>query len=436
MSKRVFLKTFGCQMNERDSEIIKGMLLSRDYEFTEMIEDADIILFNTCSVRDHAEGKVVGALQRLGTRKKNNPELVIAVLGCMGQRHGELLLKEFPQVDMVTGPSNIYDIPDLLEKATSGERVISADDRPRPKKGEDHEFRNGTLSAFVNIMYGCDNFCSYCIVPHVRGREVSRPKKDIIQEVKQLADKGFKEVTLLGQNVNSYGKRMTQKIDFSDLLKSVNDLEGIERIRFTTSHPKDAKKKLFKTMKDLDKVCEHIHLPIQSGSDKILDLMNRKYTVGEYLDKIRELRELIPDVGLSTDIIVGFPSEKESDYGKTRKIVEEIGYNSTFVFKYSPRSPALSACLVDDVSDEAKKERNNELLKIQKEISCAKNKAMIGSEKEILVEGVSRMSDEELVGRTRENTACVFPGHTDLIGTLVRVKVNGSSPFTLKGEII
>lgn len=433
---RILLRTFGCQMNVRDSEIIKGMFSGGEYKFVDAAEEADIILFNTCSVRQHAEDKVVGSLQRLLARKKKNPDLIIGVLGCMGQRHGELLLKEFSQVDIVAGPSSIYDIPVLLGRAVNGERVVAAEDRKRPQKGVDQGVRNGELSGFVNIMYGCDNFCSYCIVPYVRGREVSRPEKDIVKEVKQLADGGFKEVTLLGQNVNSYGKGLTQRIDFSDLLKAVNDVPGIERIRFTTSHPKDAGKKLFKAMKDFDKVCEHVHLPVQSGSDKILDLMNRKYTIGEYLDKIKSLRDMIPDVGISTDIIVGFPSEKGSDYAKTRKIMEEIRYDSAFIFKYSPRSPALSACLMDDVPDETRKERNNELLKIQKSISRAKNKEIIGSDREILIDGVSRMSNGELVGRTRNNTPCVFPGHTNLIGSFVRVKVTGSSPFTLKGEII
>jgi len=256
-----------------------------------------------------------------------------------------------------------------------------------------------------------------------------------VEEAKSLAEKGIKEITLLGQNVNSYGKGQTQKIDFPDLLKAVNEVKGIERIRFTTSHPKDAGKKLFKAIHGLDKVCEHLHLPVQSGSNKILDLMNRQYTQEEYREKIDLLREIIPDVGISTDIIVGFPSEKESDYLKTRGVVEDVGYNSAFIFKYSPRPPALSACLVDDVPDEIKKERNNELLKLQKKISHEKNKAMIGREKEILVEGTSRMSGEDLVGRARDNTPCVFPGKTDLIGTLVRVRITGASPFTLKGSI-
>ena len=432
---KVFIKTFGCQMNDRDSEIIKGMLLDAGYEFTDNPDDAGVVFFNTCSVRQKAEDKVAGNLQRLAARKKKDPDLIIGVLGCMGQRHGEMLLKEFPHVNIVAGPSNIYDIPGLIEKAAAGEKGLAVDASRRPKKGEDRSFRENGLSAFVNIMYGCDNFCSYCIVPYVRGREVSRPVKDIVNEVRTLAASGIKEVTLLGQNVNSYGKGQAQRIDFADLLAAVNKVEGVERIRFTTSHPKDAGKKLFEAMRGLDKVCGHIHLPVQSGSNKILDLMNRGYTSEEYRDKVGLLRQIVPGVGITTDIIVGFPSEKVSDYSATHKIIEDVRYNAAFIFKYSPRPPALSACLVDDVPDEIKKERNNELLKLQKKISHEKNKEMIGSVKEILIEGVSRMSENELVGRARDNTPCVFPGKPDLIGTLVNVKITGASPFTLKGDI-
>jgi len=436
MSKRVFLKTFGCQMNERDSELIAGMLMDKGIEIVSEDSEADVILYNTCSVRQHAEDRVVGNLQRLAMRKKKRPELKIGVLGCMAQRHGELLMKEFPQVDIVIGPSNIYNLPELIDRVFNDEKVLAVDNIRRPKKGVSPEYRTGTFSAFVNVMYGCDNYCSYCIVPHVRGREVSRPKKDIVKEIKMLRDRGFKEITLLGQNVNSYGKGQTQKINFTDLLEAANDINGIERIRFTTSHPKDAGKSLFRAMRDLDKVCEHIHLPVQSGSDKILDLMNRKYTVEEYRSRIDLLRSLVPGVAISTDIIVGFPSERQPDYEETYKVMEDIKYNSAFVFKYSPRPPAVSSFLVDDVSEDEKKKRNNELLELQKEISLSINKSMVGSIREVLVEGPSRMSDKELVGRTRNNTSCVFPGGDGLAGKIVNVRIKDSSPYTLKGEIV
>ena len=422
-------------MNERDSELISGMLRDDDYDITEDIEKADIILFNTCSVRQHAEDRVIGNLQKLKTRKKKNPDLKIGVLGCMAQRHGEMLFKEYPQVDVVVGPSNIYDIPKLLIDGKTEEKTLAVKNKKRPKKGPTPEYRNGTFSAFVNIMYGCNNYCSYCIVPYVRGREVSRPKKEIVKEVKMLADKGFKEVMLLGQNVNSYGKGQTQKVNLAELLEAVNRVKGIERIRFTTSNPKDAEKSLFRAMRDFDKVCEYLHLPIQSGSNKILDLMNRKYSYENYVRKIDLLRSMIPDVGLSTDILIGFPSEKERDFKDTIKAMEEIKYNSAFIFKYSPRPPAMSSFLVDDVPEYIKKERNTELLNIQKKISHAKNKELIGTEQEVLIEGKSRMSEKEMVGRIRNNTSCVVKGDDSLIGKIVKVKIVGTSPFTLKGEL-
>jgi len=423
-------------MNERDSELIAGMLMERGYNITDDADSADIILFNTCSVRQHAEDRVIGNVQKLKARKKKELQLRIGILGCMAQRHGEELFKEYPQVDIVAGPSNIYDVPDLIARTEAGEKVLAVDNSKRPKKKIDPAHRAGVFSSFVNIMYGCDNFCSYCIVPHVRGREVSRPKKDIVGEVKRLAEQGFKEVTLLGQNVNSYGKGQTHKLDFPDLLEAVNRIKGIERIRFTTSHPKDAGKRLFAAMRDLDKVCEHLHLPLQSGSDKILDLMNRKYTCSEYLEKINMYRDMVPGAGLSTDIIVGFPSEKDRDYEATRKAMEEIGYNSAFIFKYSPRPPAYSASLADDVPEEVKKERNTGLLELQKRVSRAKNRDMAGTEQEVLVEGVSRMSAKEVMGRTRNNTPCVFAGEEALAGQTVRVRIKGASTHTLKGEMI
>ena len=434
--KRLYIRTFGCQMNDRDSELIAGMLIEKGYEIVEDAEKADIVLFNTCSVRQHAEDRVIGNIQKLASRRKKDSAFRIGVLGCMAQRHGEMLFKEHPQVDFVVGPSNIYDIPELLTKSESEEKVLAVNNKKRPKKKVSDKHRTGIFSSFVNIMYGCDNFCSYCVVPYVRGREVSRPKKDILDEIKGLAARGFKEVTLLGQNVNSYGRGLSGKVTFPDLLEAVNKIKDIERIRFTTSHPKNAGRSLFRAMKDLDKVCEHIHLPLQSGSDKMLDLMNRKYKFEDYLKKVTALRKIIPDVGISTDIIVGFPSEKEKDYNATKKALEEIKFNSSFIFKYSPRPPALSSCLVDDVLEEVKRKRNNDLLALQKKISHEKNKSFIGSEQEVLVEGESRLSKKEVIGRTRDNTSCVFKGDKDLIGRLVKVRIKGTTPNTLKGELI
>ena len=430
---KVFVKTFGCQMNMRDSEIIREMLQEAGYAMAVSLEEADAVLFNTCSVRQHAEDRVIGNIRALAARKKINSDFKIGVLGCMAKRHGEMLFKEYPQVDMVVGPSDIYAVPELFGRVLSGEeKVIAVKNIKRPHKKVGNTYWDGGFSAFVNIMYGCNNFCSYCIVPYVRGREVSRPKNDIVNEIKELVDKGAREITLLGQNVNSYGKGLTNKIKFPELLEEVNKIEGVSRIRFTTSHPKDADKSLFRAIKDLDKVCESLHLPLQSGSNKILDLMNRKYTYEEYLDKIDLFRNMVPEAGLSTDIVVGFPSEKEKDHNLTRKAMQEIRYNSAFIFKYSPRAPALSSCLVDDVSEEVKKERNNELLEIQKKIAHKKNKALIGTLQEVLIEKVSRMSDKEMVGHARNNVSCVVEGDESLIGKLVQGEVVGASAYTLK----
>lgn len=423
-------------MNFRDSEIITGVLAGKGYEFTDNEDEAGVVLFNTCSVRQHAEDRVTGNLHKLASRRKKDPDFRIGVVGCMAERHKEMLLKEYPMVDIICGPGNIYDIPELIEKSIAGERSAALGGKRKSAKGDSAGHTKGELSAFVNIMYGCDNFCSYCIVPHVRGREVSRTKRDILEEIWALADRGCKEVTLLGQNVNSYGKRLNSDTTFPDILEAANKVRGIERIRFVTSHPKDAGMPLFRAMRDLGKVCESLHLPLQSGSDKILDLMNRKYKYEDYLKKVESYRKTVPEGGLSTDIIVGFPSEKERDYEATRKAVEEIGYNAAFIFKYSPRPPAMSACLADDVPEEEKKRRNTELLALQRSISLKKNKEFIGRTVEVLVEGKSRMSGEEMMGRTRSNVTCVFPGGEDLIGKIVNVQVTGASPNTFKGEVV
>jgi tRNA-2-methylthio-N6-dimethylallyladenosine synthase len=433
---RIYIKTFGCQMNVRDSEIILGMLRKKGIEFTDKPGDADIILFNTCSVRQHAEDRVIGNVRKLRSLKKKRPGIRIGVVGCMARRHGELLFKELPVVDMLVGPGNIYELPELIDRSLAGEKVLAVDRDKRPARSKaPYGERAGGSSAFVNIMYGCENFCSYCIVPYVRGKEVSRPKNDIVKEVKSLAEKGYLEVTLLGQNVNSYGKSLTNKISFPELLEELNGIKGIERIRFTTSHPKDAGKALFRAIRDLDKVCEHIHLPLQSGSDKILDLMNRGYELEDYLRKLDLLRELVPRVSVSTDIIVGFPSEKERDFNRTVKAMEKIRFNSAFIFKYSPRPPALSSDLVDDVPDKIKKERNNALIDLQKGISAQINSSMEGEEKDVLVEGTSRMREDQLMGRARDNTPCVFTCDEDLTGRIVKVRVTGASVTTLKAEL-
>lgn len=433
--KRVLLRTFGCQMNDRDSELLCGMLKDAGYEIVKDVKNTDVALFNTCSVRQHAEDRAMGNVMKLAHLKKNRPDLKIGVLGCMAQRRGGELLDQCEGLDLVLGSNNLYELPEMLEKLFVGERVVAVDKTKRPKNKELVSYRAGRFSSYVNIMYGCDNFCSYCVVPYVRGREISRAKKVIIREIKDLAQRGFKQVTLLGQNVNSYGKGQTSKVSFPELLDAVNRIKGIERIRFTTSHPKDASKDLFRAVRDLDKVCEHIHLPIQSGSNKILDLMNRGYTLEEYLYKAEMAKAMIPGLALSTDIIVGFPSEKRKDLDLTKRAMEKVGFDSAFIFKYSPRPPALSANLKEDVSEREKKRRNTELLELQRRISRKKNLEMVGTEQQVLVESVSRLSDKELTGRTRNNTPCVFPAPPEFLGKIVSVRIKDTTDNTLRGEI-
>lgn len=434
LGKRVFLRTFGCQMNERDSEMISGMLISSGYDIVKEKEQADIVLLNTCSVRQHAEDRVLGNVREIARRKKQKNDLKIGVIGCMARRHKQRLFEISPEVDFIVGPNNIYELPEVIRSSFEEERTHAVDKLKRPKRKSFIPYRDDSFSAYVNIMYGCDNFCSYCIVPYVRGRETSRAKKVIMKEVRDLASRGFKQVTLLGQNVNSYGRKQTSKVSFPDLLAAANEIKGIERISFTTSHPKDASKALFRAMRDLDKVAKHIHLPLQSASDRILDLMNRGYTLTDYMRKVDLAKKMVPDLAITTDLIVGFPSEKKKDFLSTREAMEKIKFNSSFIFKYSPRTPAASSKLKDDVPESEKKRRNTELLEVQKRISRAKNTEMIGTVQRILPESKSRLSEKELIGRTHNNTPCVFPGEEKLIGEMVEVRITDTTDHTLRGE--
>ena len=373
-------------MNVRDSEIILGMIKQRGYVPVTSPGDADVILFNTCSVRQHAEERVWGQVSRLrelkeesrkdfipDTRYEIRDTKTIGIVGCMAQNYKQEIFRRSADVNFVCGPANIYDIPDLLEKVgKENVQVLAVDRLSRPLYSDGCALHQDSTKAFVSIMYGCNNFCSYCIVPFVRGRERSRPLKHILDEVRDLAVRGCQEITLLGQNVNSYGKGSKNKINFVGLLKRLNKVKGLERIRFVTSHPKDASASLFRAMSDLPKVCKDLHLPLQSGSDKILRLMNRKYTFAEYLKKINCLRSLIPDCQISTDIIVGFPGEREVDFRQTKIAMQKIRFDRAFIFKYSPRAKTRAAKFKDDVPFKVKQARNQILLKLQKEISWQK----------------------------------------------------------------
>jgi len=432
-NKRVYIKTFGCQMNMRDSEFVAGILIDNGFKLVDSAEKADVILFNSCSVRKHAEDKLFSNISYLNRLKKKRPGLAVGLIGCTAQSHKAEAIRRAPVIDIVCGPGNESDLPALINDVLRNRCSLIATDKVNAKRPELFpQYRDGGFKAFVSIGEGCDNFCSYCIVPYVRGHERSRDAKDILKEAKELAGRGFKEITLLGQNVNSYN---STAYNFVRLLDSLNRINGIERIRFMASHPKDAHVELFRAMRDLEKVCEHLHLPLQSGSDRMLRLMNRKYTARKYMDLIRDYRKFVPAGSITTDILVGFPSESEEDFKKTYRIMKEVGFDSAFTFKYSPRPPARSAKLKDDVAAEVKTRRLLEVIDLQCRSSQMRNEAYTGKVVEVLVDGVSRKNPAVLSGRTRTNKTAVFNGPRTRIGKFVKVKVISVTPYALKGRI-
>ncbi|MGI6567240.1 MAG: tRNA (N6-isopentenyl adenosine(37)-C2)-methylthiotransferase MiaB [Firmicutes bacterium] len=433
------IRTFGCQMNERDTETIQGLLQQEGYGFTDNPEAADLILYNTCCVRENPERKVYGQVGMLQELKAKKPGLIIGICGCMPQQREELpvLLERLPHVDLFFGTHNIYRLPELLHRiCATGERVVEIlDEGGEPVEGLP-AMRSSSFKAFVTIMHGCNNFCSYCIVPYVRGREHSRSPQAIVEEVQSLANGGVKEVTLLGQNVNSYGKDLQSDADFADLLEMVNQVPGIEWIRFTTSHPKDISDKLIRQLGRLEKVCEHLHLPVQAGSNNVLQRMNRRYTREYYLEIVERVRSQVPGISLTTDIMVGFPGESDADFADTLSLVEEVGFDSAFTFIYSPRKGTPATEMPDQVPEEVKKERIYQLIELQNKISLERNQAQVGSEVEVLVEGASKSDTLLLTGKTRTSKTVLFPGSQDLIGQLVRVKITAAQTWSLTGELI
>lgn len=437
----IFIQTFGCQMNKYDSEIMKSLLLKDGYKFTDNWQEADVILVNTCSVRQHAEERVYSHLWKWSKYKQEvKPNLIIGICGCMAQKEGINILNKIPYLNLVCGT---YSIPrinefvsDLLK--TGGRRIEISEyytDFPPPV----HEARETKISAWIAIMRGCNNYCAYCVVPYVRGREISRPPEEIENEIQELARKGIKEVTLLGQNVNSYGFKIQDsrfKITFPDLLKRINDLKGIEWIRFTTSHPKDMSVATIEAIRDLPKVCEHIHIALQSGSDKILKLMNRKYTREQYKELVDRIRANIPKVSITTDIMVGFPTETEDDFMDTYNLVKEIEFDMSYIFMYSSRPGTKASEFKDDVPEEIKQERLNKLLSMQKRIVQKQNEALIGKEVEILVGGYTFKDKSKYFGKTRNFKPVSFQSDKDLIGKLVKIKITEIRGGLLEGEII
>ena len=443
MMKKLYIETYGCQMNVADSEVVASVMQMAGYETTETIDEADAVFLNTCSVRDNAEQKIYHRLEALDAerrrRLKANPEaprLILGVLGCMAERaQRDLLDNHF--ADLVAGPDAYMSLPDLIAQAELGHKAMNTElstsetykDVVPQRIGIGHK-----IGGFVSIMRGCNNFCHYCIVPYTRGRERSRDVESILREVRDLRDKGYKEVTLLGQNVNSYKFEDT---DFPALLRKVAEEVPTMRVRFTTSHPKDMSDETLKVIAEVPNVCKHIHLPVQSGSDRILKLMNRKYTREWYMDRVHAIRRIIPDCGLSTDIFVGYHSETEEDHQLSLDLMREVGYDSAFMFKYSERPGTYaSKHLPDDVAEEEKIRRLNELIALQTEMSAIQNKKDEGKEFDVLVEGFSKRSREQLCGRTEQNKMVVFDKGNHHIGETVRVRITGSTSATLLGEAV
>ena len=434
--KTVFFETFGCQMNKLDAELSLGLLQEDGYKIVDKVDDADVILFNTCSVRKHAEDKVYSHLGALKTLKKRHPEVIVGVLGCMAQKDGEAIFKRMPHVDLVCGTRMFSRLPEMLLKIRNhGSHVLAIEEDQIVNVKRAVTYRPNFYQAFVTVIRGCDNYCSYCIVPYVRGREISRTIADIKEEVQSLVSNGCKEVTLLGQNINSYGKSLDGNVTMGDLLSELNELDGLERIRFVTSHPADMSRDLIRTMSRLEKVCEYLHMPAQSGSDEVLKRMRRGYTAGYYREFVRYARELIPHLTVASDFIVGFPGETEDDFQETVRLMEDIRFQNCFIFKYSPRTGTKAAELKDDVPDETKRARNLKLLGLQKKISLEENTKMIGKKADVLVEGASKSDPNRLSGRTRQNHIVVFNGSQELVGKLVGVVIHEVTDLTLFGKL-
>lgn len=436
--KRYHVRTYGCQMNEHDSETISGILENMGYSHSEVMEEADVILFNTCAIRENAEDKVFGELGHMKRLKHNNPNLILGVCGCMSQEEKVVnkILKSYQQVDLIFGTHNIHRLPELLRDAMfSKEMVIEVWSKEGDIVENMPKIREGNTKAWVNIMYGCDKFCTYCIVPYTRGKERSRRPQDVVAEVRDLARQGFKEIMLLGQNVNAYGKDFEDiQYGFGDLLDEIRRID-IPRIRFTTSHPRDFDDHLIEVLAKGGNLVEQIHLPVQSGSSEILKRMARKYTREHYLELVRKIKAAIPNVSLSTDIIVGFPGETDEQFEETISLVEEVRYDSAYTFIYSPREGTPAAVMEDNVPMEVKKARLYRLNEVLAKIGLEQNKKLQDKVVEVLVEGESKTNAEVLAGRTRTNKLVHFRGDKSLIGTYVHVKITDAKTWTLHGEI-
>ena len=434
--RKLYIETYGCQMNVADSEVVASIMGMAGYEVCDTLDDADAVFLNTCSVRDNAEQKILSRLEFLRSVRRRRGKLIVGVLGCMAERVKSELLDRHG-ADLVCGPDAYLSLPDLIAQAELGVKAINVELSTTETYRDvvPQRLHAGGIGGFVSIMRGCNNFCHYCIVPYTRGRERSRDVESILREVRDLRDRGFKEVTLLGQNVNSY--LSTDGVSFPELLRRVAEEAPQMRVRFTTSHPKDMSDETLHVIADMPNVCKHIHLPVQSGSDRILKLMNRKYTREWYLDRVAAIRRIVPDCGLSTDIFVGYHSETEEDHQLSLSLMREVQYDSAFMFKYSERPGTYaSKHLPDDVPEEEKIRRLNELIALQTEMSAQQNKKDEGREFDVLLESFSKRSREQLMGRTEQNKAVVVDKGSHHIGETVRVRITGSTSATLLGEIV
>ena len=439
MNGRKYCKliVYGCQGNVSDGERMAGQLKAIGYERTEDMEQADLILINTCCVRETAEDKVYGKIGEIKALKRRKPDLIFGIAGCMAQKEGEALIKRAPHIDFVLGTSKVHSLSQTVRRieAERGHVVdVTLTETELPDESEAPVLRDGKLSAWVPIMYGCNNFCTYCIVPYVRGRERSRLPEDILREVEQAVKAGYKEVTLLGQNVNSYGKDHKQA-DFAELLAMVDKVEGIERVRFMTSHPKDLSDKVIEAMAQGKHLCEHIHLPVQHGSSKILKAMNRVYTAEAYKDLVKRIRAAMPEVSLTTDLIVGFPGETEEDFEELLTFLKEIRYDAAYTFIYSKRSGTPAAEMAEQVPEDVKKARLQKLMEVQNEISLEINKSLQGKTMEVMVEGPSKNDETVWMGHTRSNKIVLFPHGAEKEGDFVQVKITSPQTWVLKGEV-
>ena len=437
MSKTFHITTFGCQMNEHDSEVMAGMLLEKGFEPVKERRDADVAIINTCSVRENADKRFFGTLGQLKRRKKENPDFIVCVCGCMMQQQHviDTIKAKYPWVDIIFGTHNIHQFPELVDNAFNEKRKQI---EVWPDGGEIIEGlpakRLFECKALVNIMFGCNNFCTYCIVPYTRGRERSRHPEEIIKDVKNLTADGVKEIMLLGQNVNSY--RGDEETDFADLIYRLNEIEGLERIRFMTSHPKDLSEKLIQAFVDCDKLCKNIHLPVQSGSSRILKRMNRRYTKEQYLELVEKLKTAVPDITMSTDIIVGFPGETEEDFAETLDLVRKVRFDSAFTFLYSIRKGTPAEKYEEQIPEEIKHERFNRLVELINTISAEKNAKYAGRVERVLVEGASKTNSKTFSGRTDGFKLVNFEGTKEMVGNLAEVEIIEGKTFSLEGRVI